>query len=122
MRKVSIALVVLTLAALASCSLFPVKVDSITVTTGVDFSGQVSANTGYQVQFIATVQPSNATFQAVRWSVTNQDGSATSDFVIDSNGILTCTTYLGGNIRIEAEAMDGSGAKGTLDVTFQTGG
>ena len=64
----------------------------------------------------ATVNPSDATFSDVTWTVTASPGSQ-GQATIDANGLLTATRP--GNVRVTASATDGSKITGekTIGIT-----
>jgi len=67
---------------------------------------------GGTLQMSAAVLPANATYQDVLWSVTNGTGKAT----ISTSGLLTA--ILDGTVTVEAIAQDGSGIKGSMQITI----
>lgn len=62
------------------------------------------------LQLSAQVIPQTASAKAVSWSVENITGKA----VISSSGLVTALGV--GNVKVIAEATDGSGVKGFLDI------
>ncbi|WP_135553612.1 Ig-like domain-containing protein [Paenibacillus cymbidii] len=64
------------------------------------------------LQMSAAIAPSNATDQAVTWSVEYGTGRAT----IDAGGLLTAVSN--GIVTVRATAQDGSGVSGTKQVTL----
>lgn len=85
----------------------PIEVSAVTV------NGNPSMVAGTQQTLTATVAPANATEKGVTWSSSN-DSVAT----VDANtGVVTATAGGGGSVTITATAKDGSGVKGTFDIT-----
>ncbi|WP_419999233.1 glycoside hydrolase domain-containing protein [Streptomyces boninensis] len=60
-------------------------------------------------RFKATVQPDDATFKEVVWSVTEPDGSPTDKAEIDSHGTLT-VNHRDGRVRVTAKSADSGDA------------
>ncbi|MGP4040362.1 cohesin domain-containing protein [Gracilibacillus sp. D59] len=68
------------------------------------------------LQLVAQVSPANAN-QSVEWSVTDVDGSDTELATITSDGLLSANDKgLNGEVKVIAEAMDGSDVVGELIV------
>ena len=88
-----------------------VPVSSIEVT-----SPSNSVEEEQTLQMSATVNPSDATFSDVTWTVTASPGSQ-GQATIDANGLLTATRP--GNVRVTASATDGSKITGekTIGIT-----
>ena len=84
------------------------KVSKITVTAEDDAT---EVGVGRTLQMYASVEPDTAKDKTVIWSVEPGTGTAT----IDSNGVLTGGTS--GTVIVVATANDGSGVKGTYEVT-----
>jgi uncharacterized protein YjdB len=83
----------------------PIYIQSITIADG----GVTSISYNGTLQFTATVLPSNATNQALTWSVVDQSkGNAATGAIIEPNGVLV--GYNGGseNVTVTASANDGS--------------
>nr|WP_281243006.1 cohesin domain-containing protein [Gracilibacillus ureilyticus] len=71
---------------------------------------------GETLQLTAQVSPANAS-QTVNWSVTDIDGSETDIAAITSDGLLSGNKQgLNGEVKVIAEATDGSGIKGELVI------
>ncbi|WP_297424175.1 Ig-like domain-containing protein [Clostridium sp.] len=85
------------------------KVTSITLS---NTSGLTAVDKGKTLQMTDTVLPSDATNQAVTWSVTNETGTAT----ISSTGKLTAVSS--GKVIVNATATDGSGIIGSEEITI----
>lgn len=93
--------------------------------TGITVSGEegrtaIETNRG-TLQMSAEVTPTNA-FTLVRWSVSAPDGTDTDIASIDSNGLLSPSGRgLNGQVKVTAEAIDGSGVVGEqfVNVTGQ---
>ncbi len=89
--------------------------DNIPVTgitlTGAGGSSLITSDNG-SLQLTATVSPTNATNQAITWSLTNGTGQAT----ISTSGLVTALTN--GTVTARATANDGSGIYGTLPITI----
>ena len=84
------------------------KVSKITVTAAGDAT---EVGEGKTLQMIATVLPENAKDKTYTWSVEPGTGTAT----ITDEGVLTGETA--GTVTVVATANDGSGVKGTYEVT-----
>jgi uncharacterized protein YjdB len=86
-----------------------VLVSEITIVS----NGEVSViDEGSTLQFTASVLPSNASSQAVVWSVVN--GTGTAD--ITQDGLLTAVSK--GTIDVVASAQDGSGISSTFAINI----
>lgn len=85
------------------------EVDTKSVTK-ISISGDSEVQVGNTIQLSADVLPTDATNTKVKWSVTNNGGSAT----IDNDGILTGATT--GKVTVTATAADGSGISSSKDV------
>ena len=83
-------------------------VEKITVTAE---GGATEVGAGRTLQMYASVEPNTAKDKTVTWSVEPGTGTAT----IDSNGVLTGGTA--GTVTVVATANDGSGVKGTYEIT-----
>jgi len=124
MKKSSLAPCIFALLALMGCTqpsgYTPTKVTSITInwqhggTVGAYGNG-IALNAQSPVQFTASVLPTNASDQAVTWSVTYQ-GNPTAYATIDANGILTSTIENDLPVVVMATADDGSGVSASLSV------
>ena len=87
-----------------------IQVSGIAVTgNGGEFT--ITTNTG-TLQLNASILPSNATNQAVKWSIANGTGQAT----ISSAGLVTAVSN--GTVTAMATADDGSGVSGTITLTI----
>ena len=78
---------------------------------GTDGAFTITTNKG-TLQLNASFLPSNATNQAVKWSITNGTGQAT----ISSAGLVTAVSS--GTVTAIATADDGSGVSGTIILTI----
>jgi uncharacterized protein YjdB len=87
-----------------------IPVTGITV-TGAGGSTQITTDKG-TLQLTATVSPTNATNQAVTWSIVNGTGQAT----ISISGIVTAVSS--GTVTARATATDGSGVVGSLVISI----
>ncbi len=87
-----------------------IPVSGITV-TGAGGSSIITTDNG-TLQLTAAITPTNATSQAVTWSVVNGTGQAT----ISSSGLVTAVSN--GTVTARATATDGSGVVGSLVVTI----
>ncbi len=83
-----------------------VYVDKITLTGGT------ITEDNKPLQMVATVTPSDATVQTMKWSVQNLTGKAT----IDQKGVLT--PIADGVVKVKAEATDGSYVLEEIEVTI----
>jgi uncharacterized protein YjdB len=93
----------------------PVAVSGITV-GGVGNVAIVDTKSG-TLQMTATVQPTDATNQLVTWSVTEADGTTTTDkAAIDADGLLKAVKN--GKVTVKAIAKDGSNIYGTKEITI----
>jgi len=85
--------------------------------TLITVSGDGGATTitadGGSLQMNAAVDPANATYKNVMWSVVNGTGTATIDV---TGGLLAAKRN--GTVTVIAKAMDGSGVTGTLVITI----
>ncbi len=84
--------------------------------TGITVSGAggasiITTDNG-TLQLTATISPTNATNQAVTWSIVNGTGQAT----ISSSGLVTAASN--GTVTARAIANDGSGVVGSLVITI----
>ena len=70
------------------------------------------ANDNGTLQLSAAISPSNATNQAVTWSIINETGQAS----INSSGIITAISN--GTVKAQATAKDGSGVYGSLVISI----
>ena len=90
--------------------------DTLKLTQSITVSPQSGAATiakgGQTLQLKSGVLPANTTIPNVTWSV-----SLTNLATIDSKGLLTAIAK--GKVTVTALAWDGSGIKGTLDVTIE---
>ena len=92
---------------------------SITITvpvvlvTSIGISGAASVNVGGSAQYIATVNPTNATNKTVTWSI---EPSSTGSATINNNGLLTATAV--GYVDIKAAANDASGVSDIRRITI----
>jgi hypothetical protein len=86
------------------------KVKSITV-TGTDNVSNINF-AGGTLQMIASIEPENVTDSSIFWSVENITGSA----IIDGNGLLTAVSN--GNVKVIAQALDGSNVTGYCLITI----
>ncbi|WP_200868433.1 cohesin domain-containing protein [Gracilibacillus boraciitolerans] len=90
------------------------EVSNIAV-SGEDGVQAIDSNGG-TLKLTAQVSPANAN-QNVEWAVTDIDGSDTDIASITSDGVLSGNTKgLNGEVKVIAEAMDGSGIAGELIV------
>ena len=85
-----------------------VPVTKITVETS---TGDTLVGLAATLQMTALVVPDTASVQTVTWSVSN-----TSIASIDANGVLTGKAL--GTVTVTASATDGSGIKGTKNITI----
>lgn len=85
------------------------ETSSSTLVTKIEISGQSSIVVGSTTELSAKVKPSNATNQNVTWS-----SSDMSVATVDENGKVTGVSN--GSAVITAEAADGSGVKGELEL------
>lgn len=89
----------------------------ISVITGVENITVSSANDvttiekGKTLQMSAAVSPADATSKAVTWSVSN-----TAIAYVSTTGMLTALN--GGTVTVTATAKDGTGIKGTMEITI----
>ncbi|WCX68672.1 major tail protein [Salmonella phage GSW6] len=88
----------------------PVLVTKVTVKSAGDAT--TIANDG-TLQMTAEVEPVGATNSAVTWAIKTGD-AATIDA---DSGLLTADSTKTGVVTVEATAKDGSGIKGTKDIT-----
>ncbi|MBQ0055312.1 MAG: Ig-like domain-containing protein [Synergistaceae bacterium] len=67
-------------------------------------------------QLIANVQPSNAANKDIKWTSSDENIAT-----VDANGLVTAKEITGktANVTITAEALDGSGVKGTIELTVK---
>jgi uncharacterized protein YjdB len=79
--------------------------------TGNSGAFTITTNKG-TLQLNVSILPSNATNQAVKWSITNGTGQAT----ISSTGLVTAVSS--GTVTAMATADDGSGVSGTIILTI----
>ncbi|MBU5445517.1 family 43 glycosylhydrolase [Paenibacillus sp. MSJ-34] len=92
-----------------------VPVTSIIV-SGQDGMDKIDADGG-TLQLTAEVRPRNATDQSMTWSVYESDGLTVTDkAVIDASGLLKAVKN--GVVKVVAAAKDGSGVRGSFDVTI----
>ncbi|WP_438445495.1 Ig-like domain-containing protein [Gorillibacterium sp. sgz5001074] len=88
--------------------------------TGISMAGQdgraVINSVNSTLQMIATVQPADATNRTVTWAVYGADGAPTGAAQIDGKGLLT--GLADGVVTVVAQANDGSGIRGQLNVTI----
>lgn len=87
-----------------------VYIESITV-TGIGDATTIETDNG-TLQMLADILPVDATNQNVSWSVIPGSGTAT----INSAGMLSALTN--GMVIVRADALDGSGIYGTLEITI----
>ncbi len=87
-----------------------IPVTSIAV-TGAGGRTTISSDKG-TLQLMESILPLNATDKTVKWSLINSSGQAT----ISSAGLVTAIAN--GVVTAVATANDGSGARGTLDITI----
>ena len=73
-------------------------------------NGKADVFIGGTLLLIANVLPVDASNKSIVWSIDNMSGVAT----IDQNGLLRAMSK--GEVTVVATALDGSGAKGTMDV------
>ncbi|QJD87872.1 DUF7402 domain-containing protein [Cohnella herbarum] len=73
---------------------------------------------GGSLKMVAAVTPGDATDQRVKWSVREPDGSATIKASIDQTGTLTASKKKDGDVKVRAEAIDGTGVIGEAIVTL----
>ena len=64
----------------------------------------------------ATILPEEAAKKEVHWSVVNADGTATTNAIITSSGVLTAVSA--GKIKVIAAATDGSGITDEYELTI----
>lgn len=90
--------------------------NQIVPVSGIVLAGESGATAVYHdngtLQITATVLPSYATNQSVSWSVDNITGEAS----INDSGLLTAVSD--GTVTVKANANDGSGIYGALDITI----
>jgi uncharacterized protein YjdB len=90
--------------------------NQVILVTGITVAGARGATLisvlGGTLQLSASITPTNATNQAVTWSVTNGTGQAT----INSTGLVTAVAN--GTVTARATANDGSGIYATLVITI----
>ncbi|MGT0185500.1 Ig-like domain-containing protein, partial [Salmonella enterica] len=89
-------------------------VTAITVKSAGDVT---TVNNSATLQMSVEVTPSSAKNKEVTWAITAGD-AATID---PESGLLTADTTKTGEVTVEATAKDGSGVKGTKQITV-TGG
>jgi uncharacterized protein YjdB len=87
-----------------------IDITNITVTTETG-SSSITRQNG-SLQLIASIVPSNATHKKVTWSLASGSELAT----IDANGLMTAIDN--GIVTAMAEANDGSGVYGTIDISI----
>ncbi|UJF36512.1 S-layer homology domain-containing protein [Paenibacillus hexagrammi] len=73
-----------------------------------------------QLPFSASFIPESAPSANVVWSVTAEDGTATSLATIDTNGLLSALGA--GTVKVTATADDGSGVTGDMLITITSSG
>lgn len=90
-------------------------IESITV-RGTDDANTITTRKG-TLQMLSTVQPSDATNQAVSWAVWEEDAvTPTTKAKIDAQGKLSANDN--GTVTVVARAIDGSGIVGSAQVTI----
>lgn len=87
-----------------------ISVTGITV-TGAEGATSITTDQG-TLQMSAEVQPDNAAYKNVVWSVIDGTGHAN----IDADGLLTAA--LNGTVMVVASAVDDSGLSGELEITI----
>jgi hypothetical protein len=91
-----------------------VPVSSITVSS---LGGSAISVLGGTLQLQAQVLPSHAAIPSVTWSVYEADGlTATDKAVISGSGLLQAVKD--GTVIVTAQAMDGSGVRGSMAITI----
>jgi hypothetical protein len=93
---------------------YPIFKTYVTGITVSGASGAASFTSGGSLQMSAAILPSDATNSAVTWSVTVKSGTFTADS-ITTGGLLSATGS--GVLTVTATAADGSGVKGSTDIT-----
>jgi len=73
--------------------------------------GQITTDGG-TLQMVATITPSDATVQILKWSIENGTGSAK----ISATGVVTATTN--GTVTVKATSTDGSWSEASATVTI----
>jgi uncharacterized repeat protein (TIGR02543 family) len=94
-------------------SSYMIEVEQFNITGGVS----MEVLPGFSVQMKAEAQPSNATNQAVTWSVSPKPGSSGMAEIDSATGFLTAITA--GTVTVKAEALDGSGVVATTDIVIR---
>ena len=80
----------------------------------IKLSGDTSVAVGSTIKITATVGPKDATNKEIAWSSSNPDIA-----LVDSKGNVTGVK--GGEVKIIAEALDGSGVKKSIKVIVKNG-
>lgn len=92
--------------------------DAVTAITVKSAGDVTTVNNSATLQMSVEVTPSSAQNKEVTWAITAGD-AATID---PESGLLTADTTKTGEVTVEATARDGSGVKGTKQITVTAGG
>ena len=91
-----------------------ITVEEVLVTSiVVNSASGTTLDDGATAQLTAEILPSNASNQAVSWSMTNDTGAGT----IDDTGLFTASSP--GTVTVVATATDGSGIQGSLEMVIE---
>ena len=92
--------------------------NAVTAITVKSAGDATTVNNSATLQMSVEVTPSSAKNKEVTWAITAGD-AATID---PESGLLTADTTKIGEVTVEATAKDGSGVKGTKQITVTAGG